>query len=218
MEDPPNKHSDAGPVDADPVEAIPEMELTDGDILDAMQHIPGYLDISTDDFRIIYHLAHRHAIDRMFGNFRAASLMRTGIVPLHPGIHLDEAAKTLVSSGYKALPVVDTDGRVTGMLTENDFLRRLNVETFLQLLLNMLDEEFELKHRCHETPVSKAMTTPAVTVRENAGFAETIAAFRRHQGRSMPVVDGEGRLLGLLLRKDFLSAYHLENVHLENLR
>ncbi|MGB9093596.1 MAG: CBS domain-containing protein [Gallionella sp.] len=188
------------------------MELTDGDILDAMQHIPGYLDISTDDFRTIYHLAHRHALDRLFGNFRAASLMRTGIAPLHPGMHLDEAAKALVRSGYKALPVVDADGRVTGMLTENDFLRRLNVDTFLQLLLNMLDEEFELKHRCHETPVSKAMTTPAVAVSENAGFAETIAAFHRHQGRSMPVVDRDGRLLGMLLRKDFLSLYHLENL------
>lgn len=207
MEDPTNKHSNAGPVDD-----VPEMELTDGDILDAMQHIPGYLDISTDDFRTIYHLAHRHAVGRLFGNFRAASLMRTGIAPLHPGMHLDEAAKALVRSGYKALPVVDTDGRVTGMLTENDFLRRLNVGTFLQLLLNMLDEEFELKHRCHETPVSKAMTTPPVTVDGNAGFAETIAAFHRHRGRSMPVVDGDGRLLGLLLRKDFLSAYHLENL------
>ncbi|MCG6932688.1 MAG: CBS domain-containing protein [Gallionella sp.] len=207
MEHPQNKHTDTGPDDNEP-----EMELTDGDILDAMQHIPGYLDISTDDFRTIYHLAHRHALDRLFGNFRAASLMRTGITPLHPGMPLDEAAKAMVESGYKALPVVDADGRVTGMLTENDFLRRLNVDTFLQLLLSMLDEKFELKHRCHETPVSKAMAAPAVTVRENAGFAETIAAFRRHKGRSMPVVDGDGRLLGLLLRKDFLSARHPESL------
>lgn len=42
-----------------------EPELTDEDILDAMQHIPGYLDISTEDFRVIYHLAWRHAVARM---------------------------------------------------------------------------------------------------------------------------------------------------------
>ena len=42
-----------------------EPELTDEDILDAMQHIPGYLDISTEDFRIIYHLAWHHAIERL---------------------------------------------------------------------------------------------------------------------------------------------------------
>lgn len=42
-----------------------EPELSDEDILDAMQHIPGYLDISTEDFRIIYHLAWQHAMERL---------------------------------------------------------------------------------------------------------------------------------------------------------
>ncbi len=42
-----------------------EIELSDEDILDAMQHIPGYLDISTEDFRIIYHLAWQHAMARL---------------------------------------------------------------------------------------------------------------------------------------------------------
>jgi hypothetical protein len=42
-----------------------EPELSDEDILDAMAHIPGYLDISTEDFRVIYHLAWRHAVERL---------------------------------------------------------------------------------------------------------------------------------------------------------
>lgn len=42
-----------------------EPELSDEDLIDAMEHIPGYLDISTEDFRIIYHLAWRHAIARL---------------------------------------------------------------------------------------------------------------------------------------------------------
>ncbi len=42
-----------------------EPELTDEDIIDAMQHVPGYLDISTEDFRVIYHLAWRHAVARL---------------------------------------------------------------------------------------------------------------------------------------------------------
>ena len=47
------------------LDADHEPELTDADILDAMQHIPGYLDISTEDFRVIYHLAWRHAVARL---------------------------------------------------------------------------------------------------------------------------------------------------------
>jgi CBS-domain-containing membrane protein len=46
------------------LDAEHEPELTDEDIFDAMRQIPGYIDISTEDFRVIYHLAWRHAMDR----------------------------------------------------------------------------------------------------------------------------------------------------------
>ena len=47
--------------------AVPatELELTDEDILDAMEHISGYVDISPEDFRTIYHLAWQHAAKRL---------------------------------------------------------------------------------------------------------------------------------------------------------
>ena len=191
-------------------EDTPEIELTDGDILDAMQHIPGYLDITTEDFRLIYHLAHRHALERMFVGVTAGRLMRRAIEPLQPNTTLDIAARTLADSGYKGLPVVDANGYVIGMLTETDFLKRLKAENFLGLLLKMLEDTFEFTHRCHETPVSAAMTQPAVTVGRDAGFLEILDAFYRHGGRSMPVVGADGRLLGLLLRKDFFAVYKLK--------
>lgn len=188
----------------------PEMELTDDDILDAMRHISGYLDITTEDFRSIYHLAHRHALERLFVGVTAGRLMRSAIEPLHPNTTLDRAARTLADSGYKGLPVVDANRYVIGMLTETDFLKRLKAESFLELLLRMLEDSFEFTHSCHETTVSAAMTKPAVTVNRDAGFLEILEAFHQHGGRSMPVVGTDGRLLGLLLRKDFFAAYKLK--------
>lgn len=67
---------------------VPELDLSDEDILDAMRQIPGYLDISTGDFRAIYHLAHRHSLDRLFRRVRAGRLMRTGITPLQPDMRI----------------------------------------------------------------------------------------------------------------------------------
>jgi len=58
----PDNTSDPAAIDADH-----EPELSDEDILDAMQHMPGYIDISTEDFRLIYHLAWRHAVARLRG-------------------------------------------------------------------------------------------------------------------------------------------------------
>ncbi len=41
-----------------------EPELSDQDILDAMTRVPGYIDISTEDFRVLYRLAYRHSRER----------------------------------------------------------------------------------------------------------------------------------------------------------
>ena len=201
---------------SDPLHAsgdeLPELELNDEDILDAMQHIPGYLDISTEDFRAIYHLAHAHALDRLFQRVHAVHLMLPDIQPLHPDTRLDVAAQQLVSQGRKSLPVVDENNCVTGMLTETDFLRHLRVDSFLELLLKLLADQSQFAHRCHDTPVGKAMTAPAITIAERAGFREILHTFHRHECRSMPVVDDKGHLKGLLLRKDFIKAHHLEDL------
>jgi CBS domain-containing protein len=193
-------------------DGVPELELSDEDILDAMRHIPGYIDITTLDFRAIYHLAHSHALERLFHHVHAGKLMRTGIEPLHPDTRLDDAARVLAKQGRKSLPVVDDSGCAIGMLTETDFLRRLKAKTFLELLLRLVENEGNFVHRCHETPTSEAMTAPPVTVTEDAGFREIVSAFHTHEGRSMPVVDTQGRLKGLLLRKDFLKSYHLKDL------
>ena len=199
------------PADAD-ADDLPDLELSDNDIIDAMREIDGYLDISTGDFRTIYHLAHRHALERMFKKVAAHKLMRSDFSPLRPETTLDVAARALVAQDYKALPVVDADQSVIGILTETDFLRRLESDSFLQLLLRIVEEPGAFAHRCHETPVREAMSVPVVTVAANAGFQAIVKAFHAHDGRSMPVVDADGRLQGLLLRKDFVRACHLEDL------
>jgi len=203
----------AGAEDATPEAAVtPEVELSDADILDAMRQIPGYIDITTTDFRIIYHLAHAHAVERLLRGLCAGDLMRSGIEPLRPATPLDEAARALVRQGLKTLPVVDGERRVLGVLTETDVLRRLGAGSFLELLLHLIEGEGEgeLAHRCRETTTGAIMTTPAVAVPEQAGLPEMMAAFRRHPGRGMPVVDVQGRCVGVLLRKTFLTACHLD--------
>jgi CBS-domain-containing membrane protein len=196
----------------DPDAPEPELELSDQDILDAMGEIDGYLDISTADARAVYQLAHRHALERLFRGISAAKLMRRGIRPLSVDARLDAAARALVSQGLKGLPVVDAQCRVVGMLTETDFLRCLQANSFLQLLLRIVDTDRVLSRRCHQTPISEAMSTPAVTVSAAAGFGDIVASFRAHAGRGMPVVANNGQLLGLLLRKDVIHACHLEGL------
>lgn len=184
---------------------MPDLDLSDEDILEAMRHIPGYIDITTGDFREVYGLAQAHALERLFSHIRAGNLMRVGAQPLRPEMRMDEAARLLVRQGLKSLAVVDDGGRVVGVLTESDFLRRLHSDSCLGLLLRLVEDPGSFTHRCHETPVGEAMTTPAVAVTVDASFHQILAAFRAHPGRSMPVTNAGGHLRGMLLRKDFIT-------------
>lgn len=187
---------------------IDEIELSDRDILAAMDRIPGYLDVSTEDFRLIYHLAHASAIEHLLGKVSPASLMRIDMTPLTADLPMDQAASRIAASGYKGLPVLDAGRRVIGILTEADFLRRLKAKSFLELMLRLIGDPGSFTHRCHETRVAEAMTTPAVTISVAAKFEDVLNAFTRHPGRAMPVVDTQGHFVGMLLRKDFLMALH----------
>lgn len=192
------------------IHEIDEIELSDRDILDAMRHIPGYLDVSTEDFRQIYHLAHASAVDHLLGGIGAATLLRRDMLPLTADLPMEQAAARIAQSGYKGLPVVDAGGHVIGILTETDFLRRLKAASFLELMLRLLADPDSFTHRCHETRVSAAMTVPVVTIPIDAKFVGIMSAFTRHPGRSIPVVDAQGRFAGMLLRKDFMMALHRE--------
>lgn len=190
---------------------LPELELTDEDVLDAMRQIPGYLDISLEDFRAIYHLAHAHAGERLFQQVRAGALMRTEVEPLRPEMATGEAARALVTQACKSLPVIDDQRRVLGILTETDLMRCLGVASYLELLFEAVEQSPAREQHCGQQPLAEVMTAPAVTIGEQANVNQMMRAFCRHPGRSVPVVDADGRLLGMLLRKDLLHACHFED-------
>lgn len=185
-------------------------ELNDDDVYDAMGRLPGYLDITTDDFRDLYRLAYGHAIERLVGGLRARDLMRQDDQALTPSLSLYRAAQIMAARRLKSMPVTDPECRVLGMLSETDVLERLGAATFLELMLQGPEQRLDRDRIMEETLVGAVMTAPAVTVAQDADFGSILAAFREHDGRRMPVVDATGRLSGMLARKDFIAACPLQ--------
>lgn len=182
------------------------LEPSAEDVVTAMRRMSGYLDISTDDFRTLYRLAHEETIERVLRPINAAGLMIPNLQPLRPEMLLEEAARLLAAQCRKSLPVVDAEERVVGILTESDFLRCLGAASFIGLLLGWVEEPAAFVCRCRNLTVGENMSSPALCIQEGAHADQMLRAFRRHHGRSMPVIDASGRLRGLLLRKDMLHA------------
>ncbi len=172
--------------------------------------ILGYLYISTADFRELYHLAYRHGQERLFRSISTGRLMHADIQPLLPNMRLKEAIPLFVRQGLKALPVADAECQVIGIPTETDVLRTLGAVTFLALLAHLMAEPNFLRPADCQRLERDLVISPAMSVTVTASFRLLIKAFASHPGRAMHVVIPEGWLAGLLLRKQFLHACHLD--------
>ena len=99
--------------------------VTNEDILQAMKKIPGYLDITPADFMEIYQVAYAHAVERLELSLKAEHIMTKTIITVEENASLADTAKILASHNFSGLPVINSENRVSGIISENDFLKQM---------------------------------------------------------------------------------------------
>lgn len=61
---------------------------------------------------------------------------------------------------------------------------------------------------CERTTVTDVMTSPSVTLSENGAFVDIARAFHQVEEKRLQVVDDEMRLVGVIMKRDFLERFH----------
>lgn len=184
-------------------------EISDGDIHEALREIPGYLDITPADLKEIYRHAFRHAVARLSRPVSAALIMTREVHHVKVDTPLRDVAVVMAGKGISGVPVLDEAGRVAGVISEKDFLARL-CGTGAAQVMGVIAACLEGKG-CVAAPIrgrvaADIMTAPAVTVREDASSHEIMEIFLARNINRVPVVDGPGRLVGIVSRADLLRA------------
>jgi CBS-domain-containing membrane protein len=114
-----------------------------------------------------------------------------------------------------ALPVVDDEGRLVGIVSEADLILKEDPE------LEEGARLFEGPHRRHERRKAagltsrQLMTSPVVTVGPGATLGEAAGLMHRRAVKRLPVVDGSGRILGILSRADLLKVFLRDDGEIE---
>lgn len=135
-------------------------------------------------------------------------VMSTRVVTVAPDLGYKQIADLLVDMGVSAVPVVDGDGRVLGVVSEADLLYKLefNGADVHAGLFERRRSRLAKQKAVGET-AAELMTSPAVTVA--AGVPLTVAAqlMERHDVKRLPVLDDDGHLTGIVARRDLLRRY-----------
>jgi len=120
-------------------------------------------------------------------NVPVREIMNTDVVVTHPEMPCRVALMMFLADGVAALPVIDRENRLTGIISKTDLLTETNIDK----------------------RIGDVQTKEVVTVLEGCSLSRVISLLHSRKLRCIPVVDKRRALVGIVARKDILS-YYLE--------
>ena len=142
---------------------------------------------------------------------RAHQIMSRPVITVTPDTTIVEAANTMLQKHISGLPVVDATGKLVGVLSEGDFVRRSEIGTqrrrsrFLRFILGPGKAASDFV-REHGSKVSEIMTTePLLTVGEETTLEEIVELMERNNIKRLPVISND-KVVGMVSRSNLLQA------------
>ena len=141
---------------------------------------------------------------------KASDIMTRRVIAVARDASILEAVRLMLQNRISGLPVVDDKGRLVGMVTEGDFLRRAETSTerrrsrWLEFLIGpgrLADEYVHARGR----KVEEVMTPEPHTVSSSTELERVVQAMEKHHVKRLPVVD-DGMLVGIISRANLLHA------------
>ena len=141
---------------------------------------------------------------------RAHQIMTFDVVTTSPETDVVHAMNTMLRRHISGLPVVDHKGRLIGIVSEGDFLRRGEISTerkrgrWLSFLVGpaSLAEDFVKEHG---RKVGEVMTRRVITVDEDTPIEDIVRLMEKNHIKRVPVMRG-GSIVGIVTRSNLLQA------------
>lgn len=141
---------------------------------------------------------------------RVTEVMRSSFATVKPGTPIIEAARLLLQTNQRGLPVLDEDGRLVGIVSEGDLLHRdeLGVRppagNWLEEILG-IEEGGPARERMRALRVGAIMTPNPVCVDESATVSDVVMAMDMRKVAQIPVVTASG-VIGIVNRFELIAA------------
>jgi CBS domain-containing protein len=142
---------------------------------------------------------------------RAKDVMSSPVVTVRSETPLKEVAATLVDKRISAVPVVDGNGDLVGIVSEADLMT-------LEAEPDPRSHIIPLPHHEHHVPrtAAEVMTRHVVALHEQADVSEVAKLMLEHRIKQIPIVDGR-RVVGIVARRDVLRVLARDDsdIHVE---
>ncbi|MBG0815505.1 CBS domain-containing protein [Planomonospora sp. ID82291] len=155
---------------------------------------------------------------------QVGEVMTSEVVSVAAATPFKEVAEVLLARGVSAVPVVDAENRVIGVVSEADLLLKEEFKEQYHREGYRPPLRVRLRHRLGRAgggaggsggvgtkvrgdTAAELMTSPAVTIRPQAAVVYAMRLMDEHGVKRLPVVDGDGRIEGIVSRQDLLKVF-----------
>lgn len=141
---------------------------------------------------------------------RAHQIMTRQILSVTPDTPVLEAANTMLQQHISGLPVIDKSGKLVGIVSEGDFIRRAEIGTgrkrgrWLKFLIGPGKSASEFVHE-QGRKVSEVMTPEPYTVTEDTPLEDIVQLMEKKNVKRLPVMRGDA-IVGIVTRSNLLQA------------
>ena len=141
---------------------------------------------------------------------RAHQIMTRSVVTVTPDTAIVDAANLMLRKHVSGLPVVDATGKLVGIVSEGDFIRRSEIGTqrkrgrWLKFILGPGAAAADFVHE-HGRRVEEVMTRDPITITEDMALAEIVDLMEKKNIKRLPVVRDD-RMVGIVSRANLLQA------------
>lgn len=137
-------------------------------------------------------------------------VMSRKVVTVHPDENIQDVAALMTEHHLRALPVVNYENRIVGIITESDLFLKEKGIPFSAVKLPALFEKWvdpshlaEIYLAASEHTVADVMTEDVVTVSPEDTVGHSAFLMFKNGFRTLPVVE-DGKLVGIISRVDFI--------------
>jgi CBS domain-containing protein len=141
---------------------------------------------------------------------RVFDVMTRRVISVAPDARIEDAISLMLKHHISGLPVIDRKGKLVGMVTESDFLRRAETGTekkrsrWLDAFFGPGDAAMSYIH-CHGSKVRDVMTRGAVTIKEDAKLDDVVHLMESRRIKRLPVVR-RGKVVGIVSRANLMRS------------
>lgn len=140
-------------------------------------------------------------------------IMTKEVITVSEDDTVEKCAKLLTTHDLSGLPVLDAAGKVKGIVTEGDLIRRssrIQAPAFLEILggiiyLDSPSKYFDEVKKSMGHFAKNIMTEDITTIHPNEKIEEAATLLVRQKVKRLPVLDDEGKLVGIVSRKDIMN-------------